>query len=405
MKQLTNILITICCTLLLSACGESVDDSMKDIGQYTSIYIRQAYSYPNSIQLDVSADEQFIPLNVCLGGYVSNDRNITVQVEIAPELVDEFNAENKTNYQALSPAAYTLLASECLIPAGKLNSEMINISLTTLGYIVPGQSWLLPVTIKSTDSDHAVSNTLKTVYFLISGAYPLGEEPPVQVFNTSGRIIQNLFTFYNYLVICEPVAGNNAMEFYAHDAETGTFNPNYTPPQWGGWSDFNWTGAYVDAIISRYPDGRIIWYSWDRNTAQVIANRGVLINGTDVFDKLIPSINHQCLFCVEPAGKMYAYPITGPNSVETAIEMGTGWEVYAQILMYGNNMLAVDGAGDLWLIPIDDQKNVGEKEKIGSGWNKYSHITAFGNDLLALDANGIVWLYKFDPNGFWTVKD
>jgi len=135
----------------------------------------------------------------------------------------------------------------------------------------------------------------------------------------------------------------------------------------------------------------------------VNSNLGTLVtlNG---YSKVFSSFDQQCLFCVDAYGNMTALPVLSANSVGAAINMGSGWDAYVQILAYGSDLLAIDNAGNLWLIPVDNQKNVGEKKQIGSGWNKYSIVTAFGNDLLALDANKILWKYHFDINGFWDVS-
>ncbi|MDR1718840.1 MAG: DUF1735 domain-containing protein [Dysgonamonadaceae bacterium] len=403
MKTIVKIVPLIVIAGLLFSCGETVDDPMKDIAQYSNIYLRQAYDYPYLAQLDVSDEVQTIFFNACLGGYVSNNNNIAVNFAVSPESVAEFNAANGTNYPLLSAASYTIGQSQCVIPPGELNSSKVNINLVTEGYLIPGEPQLLPITISSVDEGFTVNEKLKTVYFLISGTYPLGEEPPVKVFDASDKTIKNLFMFYNYLVICEPEINGGIMQYYAYNAGNETFDSNITGVQWYGWDGFDWTIPYIDAILGHYPNGAVIYYSWDRNTAMVNSNLGTLVtlNG---YSKVFSSFDQQCLFCVDAYGNMTALPVLSANLVDAAINMGSGWDAYVQILAYGSDLLAIDNAGNLWLIPVDNQKNVGEKKQIGSGWNKYSIVTAFGSDLLALDANKILWKYHFDINGFWDVS-
>lgn len=400
-----NILYYLLCLTLLMACSNSsVTDPMKNIEQYATIYIKQAANYPNKVQVNITDDEQLVYLNACLGGYISNHQDIKITFEIRPDLVDEYNSKNNTDYPVLGAQAYQLTENEVQIKSGELNSGKVYLSLHTKGHAEAGKPYMLPISISSVDKNIPVNENLQTAYFLFTGEYPLGEEPPVQVFDATGKTIKNLFTFHNDLVVIEPNLQDGAMRFYLYDAETEMFS-GYRGTLWYSWDAFVWTISYTDAILACQPDGTLIWYSWDKNTGNVISWLGPLGHGFNTYDKVISSINHKGLFCVAPNGKMTYLPIVGVNSLGTAIEMNTGWNIYTQILSYGSDILAIDAAGDLWLFPVDAQKNVGEKKKIGSGWNKYSHVTAFGNDLLTLGADGIVWKYNFNKNGFWDITN
>jgi hypothetical protein len=248
-------------------------------------------------------------------------------------------------------------------------------------------------------------------YFIVDEKYlppntniplPLEKQPPTNVYDATGMTVKNLFTFHNDLVVIEPYVGGGTMRFYQYDSVDNIFS-GYRGTPWAGWDIFIWSISYTDAILTCTPSGDLTWYSWDRNSGNVIANLGILGNGFHTFDKVISSIDHNGLFCVTNDGMMTFFPIVGVKSLGTAIEMNSDWNIFTHILSYGSDILAIDSNGDMWLFPIDAQKNVGEKKKIGSGWDKYYHITAFGSDLLALGSNGIVWKYKFDKNRFWDV--
>lgn len=231
---------------------------------------------------------------------------------------------------------------------------------------------------------------------------PLEKQPPVNVFDATGRTVKNLFTFYQDLVVIEPAVMTGVMRFYKFDQASNFFS-GFRGTDWAGWDIFRWSISYTDAILACSLDGNLTWYWWDRNSGNVVANLGILGSGFHTYDKVISSIEHNGLFCVNQDGKMIFFPIIGVNLLGTPMDLNGEWRTFSHILSYGNDLLAIDADGDMWLFPVDTQKNIGTKKKVGSGWNKYQHITAFGNDILALGADGIVWKYKFDKTRFWDV--
>lgn len=231
---------------------------------------------------------------------------------------------------------------------------------------------------------------------------PLEKQPPANVFDATGRTVKNLFTFYQDLVIVEPVVQGGVMRFYKFNQATDFFSEFRGTP-WAGWDIFQWSISYTDAILACSLDGNLTWYAWDKITGSVIANLGILGSGFHTYEKVVPSIDNEGLFCVKQDGNMIFFPITGVNSLGTAMDMNGEWNIFTHILSYGSDLLTVDTDGDMWLFPVDEHMMIGEKIKVGSGWNKYQHITAFGTDLLALGADGIVWKYKFDKDLFWDV--
>lgn len=231
---------------------------------------------------------------------------------------------------------------------------------------------------------------------------PLEKQPPVNVFDATGRTIKNLFTFYQDLVVVESPLMGGVMRFYLFNQTTNLFS-GFRGTPWAGWDIFRWSISYKDAILACALDGNLTWYSWDKNTGNVIANLGVLGGGFHTYDKVISSFEHSGLFCVKQDGNMIFFPIIGVNSLGTPMDLNGEWDTFSHILSYGTDLLAIDTDGDMWLFPVDAQKNIGTKRKVGRGWNKFQFITAFGNDILALGADGIVWKYKFDKTKFWDV--
>lgn len=395
MKKKYQILI-FCAGIGMTAC-ENTPANMNDIAEYASIYMKQAVEYPNRQSLEITDKEQQIIFNACYGGYVTNEQQIKVEFELEPGLVDEFNEKNNTNYKPLPIGSYQLSEKEASILPGKLNTSSIQVSLYTKGHINAGESYLLPVSIRSVDNTIPVNEDLRTTYFLITGNYPLGEEPPKKAFDLNGKNLTSLFTFNNFLSVFE---SNGVVILYPYESSIDGFNTMGNSPN-TGWNIFDTLMPYDGSFIARWGDGtgRLWRYPVDVNGNITPATE--IGSGFQMFDLIVSSLYHHSLFCRKPDGELLCYPYSGTWGNVTSL--GTGWDAYSQILTYRKDILALDSSGDLWLFPVDDQRNVGERQKVGRGWNKYSRILSFGTDLLALDNDGILWQYKFDIRGFWDV--
>ncbi|CAM5424884.1 VCBS repeat-containing protein [Streptomyces tanashiensis] len=92
---------------------------------------------------------------------------------------------------------------------------------------------------------------------------------------------------------------------------------------------------------------------------------------------------------------------------ENAVRIGTGWNIYDQLVAPGNvagsshaDIVARDRTGVLWLHQ-GAGRTLAPRLRIGGGWQIYDRITGGSDvngdgrpDLLASDKTGVLWLYK-----------
>jgi hypothetical protein len=262
----------------------------------------------------------------------------------------------------------------------------------------PGISYILPVGIIDIDADVPVNENLKVTYFLLTGSYPLGGEPPAKVWDILGRSLVSCFTYKTFLIILEP---DGLLNLYSYDPNIKEFSATSSGLN-GGWNIFNMVLPTSTGFIGRWAsDGNLQEYNVDDLGG--IAGIGVTGTGFGAYSMITSSPYHNALFCMKPAGGMSCVQREGTQWTKFT-DLGTGWDQYGMITAYSNGILAVDINGDLWFFPVGQDLTVGEKLHAGSRWDHYRRLFSYGTDLLAEDANGILWQYKFDLRGFWEVK-
>ncbi|MDT9692140.1 VCBS repeat-containing protein [Streptomyces sp. P9(2023)] len=117
------------------------------------------------------------------------------------------------------------------------------------------------------------------------------------------------------------------------------------------------------------------------------------------------------------SGNLYLYFATGDRSAPFAARMplGGGWNMFDQLLGIGDNngdgwadLIARDTAGNLWFYAGQGDKTgpFAAKVKIGTGWNIYNQILSVGDDngdgngeLIARDTAGTLWYYTGRGDG------
>jgi hypothetical protein len=152
----------------LAACKKKMIDNP---GQYSKIYMPQAVDYPAVRLLAMTDTLQYIVFGAAFGGVDDQSKWINVQFSVDPALVDSFNRKNGTSYAMLPPSGYQLEKLETEIPAGKVSSNPLRLTIKTIGGLEPLKDYLFPVRIVQTDADIPVNDSLRTTYFLIRGEY------------------------------------------------------------------------------------------------------------------------------------------------------------------------------------------------------------------------------------------
>lgn len=383
---------------MLTACSKKVDIDLDIPGaeKYTMLYMPQATSGLIEKPLSISDSVYKITYSGYIGGVESISGNVHLKFGVEPAMVDSFNVKNGTNYELLPEGSYTLGTTDAVIQPGTRTTGPLYVSVKTLGYIQPFQSYLLPVSI--TDSrDVTLNSSLKTAYYLITGSYAPGEVPRTKVLSLGANAGNIMFDFNGSLVRMEPE--NGALLLYPETA--GSFGE---PRQIGaGWNIFNLVFYYGgNRFIARWADsGNMTQYAVDAN-GNFGASKTVGF-GWNIFSKIVPYKN--MLLGIDAAGNMTMYPLGELDFDYGKIRgIGGGWNAFTQIFAYENSLLAIDAAGDMYQYPLSDNGDFGARKKVGSGWDMYTYVICSGTDLFALDEGGELWRYDFNPAGFWPLK-
>lgn len=398
MKKILQISSFIFC-ILMAGCSKKVDIDLnvKDADSYSMLYMPQANSNPVIKSLSITPSIYKFDYSAYLGGSLDNNSNINVKFGVSQAMVDEFNLKNGTSYQLMPEGSYTLDHPEAKINSGSKNTGVLNLSIKTQGFILPFQSYLLPVSI--TQADAKINSALQTTYFLITGSYAPGEVPRQKAYAFGANPGLTYFDFNGDMVGKRP---DGTLQLYTADAN-GTFK---APRQIGvGWNIFNTVFYYGEnRLIGRFASGGgdVAQYAIDKS-GNFGASKTIGF-GWGIFTKIIPFKN--MLLGIDASGNMSMYPLDAAGNFDFGRikTIGTGWGGFSQVIPYENSLLTIDASGDMHQFPLTDDGVFGAKIKVGSGWDMYNLVFSAGKDLLALDAAGDLWRYKFNPAGFWPLK-
>lgn len=398
MKKILQISSFIFC-ILMTGCSKEVDIDLnvKDAETYSMLYMPQANGNPVIKSLSITPSVYKFIYSAYLGGSLDNNSSINVKFAVSQAMVDEFNQKNGTDYKLMPAGSYTLENPEAKINAGSKNTGVLNLSIKTQGFILPFQSYLLPVGI--TEAGAKINPALQTTYFLITGSYAPGEVPREKAYGFGANAGLTYFDFNGDMIGKRP---DGTLQLYPAGAN-GTFN---APRQIGvGWNIFNLVFYYGgNRLIGRAASGGgdITQYAIDKN-GNFGASKAVG-QGWGIFTKIIPY--KDLLLGIDAAGNMAMYPLDAAGNFDFGRikTIGKGWQGFTQVIPYENSLLAIEANGDMYQFPLTVDGTFGAKVKVGSGWDMYSLVFSAGKDLLALDSAGDLWRYKFNPVGFWPLK-
>ncbi|MCC2599912.1 DUF1735 domain-containing protein [Sphingobacterium sp. FBM7-1] len=404
--KLVNILSALWCIVTLSSCGNNPID-IEDLSRFRSIYLVQANEGYGDHVLDINDEIQIIKFSVGVGGAKRIDREVQVQMEAYPDLIAEYNDENRTNYLPMPQGSYELESGYVTIASNARYSNALNVRLRTRDFIEPGVSYLLPVGIAQVDSDIPVNEKLKIAYLRITGSYPLGEEPPVKVWELRGRTFKDLFIVQGALSGLEV----DLLQFWEYNNLTGVFNNDpVTGLGSGGWGVFDVTIPTPTTLIARDVNGVYSGvpgsiFEYPVNVAnRTLAGLGVTGIGFNAYNIMSHSAHYNAIFAKTATGDLYIIRKEG-TQWSNKLKIGEGFQIYTNMVAYQNGVLAVTQDGGLWFVAISESGELSEPQLVGSGWNIYSRLMVDGNDLLALEtSSGILWRYKFDLRGIWNVR-
>ncbi|UYQ95935.1 DUF1735 domain-containing protein [Chitinophaga horti] len=162
---------------LLAGCKEEYDLPDQPLSQYINVYMPQAVNNPVSKTLGIADTAQTIVFGACYGGQDYPTGNVAVKFKLSPELIDSFNTANGTSYEMLPAIGYDLSGLEATIPAGKVNTEPMKISVRTTGSnaIKALRTYVLPLSIES--AGLKINPTLRTTFYVIQALPKLEDYP------------------------------------------------------------------------------------------------------------------------------------------------------------------------------------------------------------------------------------
>jgi hypothetical protein len=386
--------------LLLVSCSDKVDVNfaIPEKQEYVSIYLPQAYEILQKKNVYVSDEVQSFVVSAHYGGPDPAPQDIKVSLIINKELVNSFNREQETDYQLMPEGSYQLETTDTYIKSGAFSSEPVKINITSEGYMDVGKSYLLPVSIRSVDSETRINEKLRDAYFLITGSFKPGSVPREKTYSFGTTDVGILFCKNNDLIQLD--ASGNLLLLQPDENDVFEISRQI------GWG---WGGVSImfymseNRFLARKPDSNIEQY-YINDDYNFLSQRTIGWGWGDAVT--IFPFKDIIVFNTSPEGAITKFPLSqsGDWDYGQIAQVGTGFDIYTQIFDYENTIIGIDVAGIMWEYPVSDAGLLGNKRQIGTGWDMYVKVIRCGADLLALDGNGDLWRYRFDPNGFWPLK-
>ena len=205
----------------------------------------------------------------------------------------------------------------------------------------------------------------------------------------------------------------------------GTF-PTGSPAWTGiGWQIYNKVVAVGDVdgdgwgdLLARTPSGDLYLYRGTGSATAPFAARVKVGYGYGVYDQLIgagdiTATGHQTLVARDLAGDLWMYTLDGTaaDPLSARVKIGTGWNVYNQLVGAGDEKGAVGGIfgralnGDLYWYEGTGTGTLTARAKISTNWNSQlvvgqGSVPLWGkNDLFAQTAGGSLSYYYGNLNG------
>ncbi|MFG3188340.1 FG-GAP repeat domain-containing protein [Streptomyces omiyaensis] len=150
---------------------------------------------------------------------------------------------------------------------------------------------------------------------------------------------------------------------------------------------------------------------------------GAIGGGWQIYDRIEATGNiagsvHADIVARDKAGVLWLYQGNGTGGFTGRVQVGGGWQTYDQISGGSDytgdgrpDLVASDKTGVLWMYRSTGSatKPFETRKKIGSGWQVYNQLVGTGNiagaaagDLLARDKDGVLWMYLGKGDGTFT---
>ena len=191
----------------------SCKNDLEGLSPHAQVYMPQAVNKPSQHTLVLKDSAQALVFGAAYGSPEILDMHMDIRFEVAPALVAEFNQQNGTDYAMVPEGTYELSGDQAAIASGEMQSDALKI------WVNPGKGfdfetqYLLPVTIKSVESELPINEALRTTYFLVEA------NPPI--YEAFDRAEWSVFDVSSEEVVGE--GENNGNAKHTLDGDIGTF--------------------------------------------------------------------------------------------------------------------------------------------------------------------------------------
>ncbi len=94
-------------------------------------------------------------------------RTTTIRLRLAPELIEQYNKTSGKNYVPVPAGDFELTANEVSITAGTNVSNSVNFQVNSTKNFKTGTSYMMAVTIESSDGDLPILEASRTIYYVV----------------------------------------------------------------------------------------------------------------------------------------------------------------------------------------------------------------------------------------------
>lgn len=155
--KLKNLFMILCVTSLTFGCQETVTrgDGIFMTGTGTDKLVKFAIDEEETYGVSVTS-------TICV------EENVKVTIEVSPDLLEDYNKKNGTNYLLPPVESYELEGNEVQIVAGQAVSSASLLRIVNRDNLVTGASYVIPVSITHADTNLDILESGRTIFLKLS---------------------------------------------------------------------------------------------------------------------------------------------------------------------------------------------------------------------------------------------
>ncbi|SDC19674.1 DUF1735 domain-containing protein [Niabella drilacis] len=396
------IFIIACISMVLASC-DKYNSGIEDPDLYKNVYMPRAAD--DSTVVAVTRDEASFELgySASLGGLENAAGDINVSFKVDEAGVTAFNDRYGTNYPLLPAANYSLSAAAAVIRAGDRSTDKLTLTVKSNESLALFKTYILPISIQSVEGGGKILPKYATTYYLVKVGQPeilnLGSNwggilsiGPKNTVISNEKVSKDILMylpddkgFYKQAPLHIGINWDASESFYYVNEKAMMVR---NAPYWAGLFRFD---MFPENITQNNPKPA-------ENIIRSIADWNTFWQG-DFWDKYLITPFGDYLFTRDNGGTLWRQPMFSKINVNRT-QVATAFD-YTQIVAYPstnpNALICVNAAGDLWYYPVTGGVP-GAGKKVGTGWNVFRKIIVRGNEILALGQTNGLYAIAFDPD-------